>query len=855
MRRFLKYILAIITLIILILLYLRYTESGQKNAYTIVGLYASYNMGVDIKIQDVNLTEYPNVKANIILDTQYRVALDGFMKDKHINFHYHLLSDCFTSNLCTFDDIIDVQGKITGHKNRIHVTGKGKALDGNVSYSLVKEKTQFKDVNVILQEINSNKLFTLLGEKTIFKTKVNAHITFDYIEEDSHVFDISLRSKEIRLHITEGNYQKNKETAQAKYSLHIPDLSLLGKKLLTNYHGTLNISGKLDYKDKSIKVFGTSKDFGGALYFNYEDNETDVLLKNISTRTLMKTFNMHPIVDANISGEGVYNVSTKQMDFQAKLGKVKLLSSPILKTIEETLSLPLENEIFNKSSFDIHFKNNTYHSNFHLANNKMHLILTDTTFSDVFYTVSSNIDFKIPKHAAKGRLTVKTDNSRNTLKKNYALTFNGTLEKHYQIKLDGNYSDTFMNLSYDISAKRLPSHICTIIDDINLSGHIQGTQQRLLISGSGMAMEGKVKYALSKQKDHYEDVSLTFKDIHTLKLFTLLGQPEFPNGKADFNATLSYVSPEKILGEMHYTLKNGVFQTVPLQLHTNVIMKKKKVFFNTQAKLASADINISDGLYDIDTNTSQAFYTLSTQNLAPLEPIIGKYLGTFNARGEIQYKDGLQIRGLTNTFGGMIDFLYKKDMLYVDLEKVSLTRFMYLFPYPHRLKAQINGNINYDYTKKQVLIRTDLNDTVFLKSEIVDTIYQKSGINLLQEIFSHSTLFAIYQNGILAGDLLLKNKQSHFYLKNTQINTNKNNVNAHFDLRMQGQEFSGKVYGSLQDPKVKLNMEKLIRYQMDKQLDSVIGKGNRKLMESMPMGGTAKDMATDVGAGIMEMFF
>jgi len=34
-----------------------------------------------------------------------------------------------------------------------------------------------------------------------------------------------------------------------------------------------------------------------------------------------------------------------------------------------------------------------------------------------------------------------------------------------------------------------------------------------------------------------------------------------------------------------------------------------------------------------------------------------------------------------------------------------------------------------------------------------------------------------------------------------------------------------------------------------------MGKGKRKLMESMPMGDVAKDMATEVGAGFMGMFF
>jgi hypothetical protein len=42
---------------------------------------------------------------------------------------------------------------------------------------------------------------------------------------------------------------------------------------------------------------------------------------------------------------------------------------------------------------------------------------------------------------------------------------------------------------------------------------------------------------------------------------------------------------------------------------------------------------------------------------------------------------------------------------------------------------------------------------------------------------------------------------------------------------------------------------------MDKQLDGIIGKDGRKLMESMPMGGVAKDVATEVGASFMGIFF
>jgi hypothetical protein len=72
---------------------------------------------------------------------------------------------------------------------------------------------------------------------------------------------------------------------------------------------------------------------------------------------------------------------------------------------------------------------------------------------------------------------------------------------------------------------------------------------------------------------------------------------------------------------------------------------------------------------------------------------------------------------------------------------------------------------------------------------------------------------------------------------------------------MQKNVFSGKVYGRLDDPKVNLNMQKLIRYQMDKQVDKMIGKDGREIMEKMPMGDVAKDMATDMGASFMKVFF
>ena len=72
---------------------------------------------------------------------------------------------------------------------------------------------------------------------------------------------------------------------------------------------------------------------------------------------------------------------------------------------------------------------------------------------------------------------------------------------------------------------------------------------------------------------------------------------------------------------------------------------------------------------------------------------------------------------------------------------------------------------------------------------------------------------------------------------------------------MQEQEFSGEVYGSIDNTDVNLNIQKLIKYQMGKQLDSMMGEGATKTMRSMPMEGAAEDMATGAAATFIKAFF
>jgi hypothetical protein len=411
-------------------------------------------------------------------------------------------------------------------------------------------------------------------------------------------------------------------------------------------------------------------------------------------------------------------------------------------------------------------------------------------------------------------------------------------------------------MDYALSASRFPSHIVTIEDEINLTGHLNGPFSRLHISGAGTALDGHVSYNGIKINDRLENFTLTLNGIHSLKLSTLLGQKVFPKGRADLQADFEYLSKESKKGTLIYSLKKSTLDNLPFSLHTQINLDNSNQTFTADITMANAKINITKGSRNTDTNTTSAFYVIDVKDLTPFEKLFGyKYKGPFYAMGEATHNKYFKIQGVSKTFEGILDFVYEKDKLDINLDSVSFKQFMSLFPFQVMIDGDTTGKINYDFIKERMVVNTKLKNAKFLHSDLVSNIYKKADVNMLVEEFDESTLEAIYQNGILQGDLKLANNRGHFYLTNTIMNTDKNTINAYFDFKMQEQEFSGKVYGALDDPEIDLNMQKLIRHKMDEQMDSIVGKGNRKMMEKMPMGEAAKDAASGVAGGFMGIFF
>ncbi|PHS41292.1 MAG: hypothetical protein COB07_02140 [Sulfurovum sp.] len=430
------------------------------------------------------------------------------------------------------------------------------------------------------------------------------------------------------------------------------------------------------------------------------------------------------------------------------------------------------------------------------------------------------------------------------------------VERKAKLIFTGDLTNTWIDMDYTLTSDCIASDVCKIDDNINVKGHVSGPFSHLNITGEGIALDGNVKYNAIKFTDKFEDINLTMHEVNSTKLFTLMGQEAIIKGKADVTMLFDIMDENNKQGSLTYDVKDNNFSGIPLNLHTTVDIDNMKQSFIIDITSPFLKLNISEGTYDQEKKVAKAFYILDIKDLGALETLLGyKYLGSFYAMGEMSYDKYISISGLSKSYGGMIDYIFEKDGLKVELIDVSFKDFMQLFPFPSIIDADTRGHIYYNFRQDTLVVNTTLKNAKFLPSSIVDTIYKRSGVKMMKETFDDSILEATYHNNIIFGDLKLSNQKSYFQLTNVKMDSEKDILNANFDFKMQRQEFSGKIFGSLDDPTVDLDMHKLIMYQMDKQLDSIMGKKSRKLMEKMPMGGVAKGMAVGMGAGFVGMFF
>ena len=199
-----------------------------------------------------------------------------------------------------------------------------------------------------------------------------------------------------------------------------------------------------------------------------------------------------------------------------------------------------------------------------------------------------------------------------------------------------------------------------------------------------------------------------------------------------------------------------------------------------------------------------------------------KYYGTLETTGKMIYENGWMVQGDTENFGGDLGYVYKNARVDLDLKGVSLEQLFAQLSYPALFSATLYGTLNYDTTSDIMVIKMDLKEARFKETGMTEMIYTTSGINIPSEVYDQSFFQGGYQNKMLFALLKIDNGENHFFLSDIKLNTQNNELTSNFEIKMEGQEIFGELYGTVQNPKVSIDMSRLLKYQMSKQLNGLL---------------------------------
>jgi len=433
------------------------------------------------------------------------------------------------------------------------------------------------------------------------------------------------------------------------------------------------------------------------------------------------------------------------------------------------------------------------------------------------------------------------------------LEMNVTVNNGAMVHLKGTATKSRIEMDYHLVGDSFHYNNIILKNKLNIKGHILGILSKALIRGEGEICEGNIVFDFIKTPNAFKDINVHLSSVNSEKVLTFLHYKPLVTGKADIDATFKrfskYQKDGRALILMHNANMPTVSGSVPFDLKTEIEFKDMEYFYKGGIKSKIGSLTIVDGYYHPTKREAKSLYALNLKELAYFKPFLKHtYKGAFESEGSIYYKDGFHVTGKSNKFGGLLEYVYQNKSLELNLKAVSLVKMLTFFSYPALLNAKVYGSIDYDLEDKIVLINTKLKETRFRKTKMTDMIFNSTGINMLQDEYNNSSFVGGYQNNLLKSTLNIDNGAKHVYLTDTTMNSKTNSIKSRFEVKIAGNELYGDIYGTLDNPKISIDMQKLLKYQFNKQIGNFLGIENKNAIKK-----ELKNVTEDVSKTLEEI--
>jgi len=479
----------------------------------------------------------------------------------------------------------------------------------------------------------------------------------------------------------------------------------------------------------------------------------------------------------------------------------------------------------------------------------------------IFFLLSTSLGHKTLGYVATEYLSTKTENHIEVEKLDIRaypkLVVEIRLNHSAMLHLVGTVSSNILAMQYHLVGETFKWNTLSTASPIDVKGQLNGKISSLKVIGEGQMFKGEGNFSFTKISKKYKDVKVKLRAVESHEILQFLKQKPLLSGRADINSSFSLFSTFDKKGTTKLHMPKALMSNSEMALNEKFELDATIGFegflyrLDATLKQKEGEVVVKNVTYDKNKKEGEGTYVVAIKELASFEKILKhQYHGAFQSSGHFLYENNkISLEGESHSFEGILKYAYRDESLDIHLHKVSLVKLLEQYNYPALLSAKVDGLIEYNLKDKILLINSKLRETRFRKTKMTNMIYRTTGFDLLRDRYDNSSFVGGYQNDKLNSVLHIDNGTNHIYLDETVLDRQKNTIDSKFNLRIQNEELYGTIYGTLEHPKVSIDMKKLLKYQMRKGLDSFFGE-NQKI-DSKILKDTLKEKTRSLFNGFL----
>lgn len=622
------------------------------------------------------------------------------------------------------------------------------------------------------------------------KLKINNfRLTFSKLDFNAVINDDSY------MNIT-GDLALFKKSVDLVYDIKINDLSTL--KNLTNqeFKGSFFTNGILkgDSKEAIVHGFSNIASSETKYYINLIDfkaNSIQLDLKNAKIEELLNLLNK-PIYTKGLL---TINANVRNIDVHNLDG---LLTASITKGL-------LDNEVINK---------------------------------EFEQKISSSVNFKADINASL--LGDKVDIKSELVSSLFDLFIEKTSIDLKNKGVDSDYKIDVKNLNRleGIIGKKLNGEFST-------NGRIKFQDSVFFVDGKSNIIDSDTFYKFEINNNTAQNISFKVENTKVEKLLNMLNEPIHATGDLSIRGDIKNSEIAKLDGNIESKINNGkiinevvnaVFNqelkdVITFNLESNSSLVPNQILSQIDFDTNIAKMKIQNAIYSLSDSTFNSDYLIDIASLEKIKDLTKvKLRGEAKILGKIYKSESdLFVDGKSNILGGDFNFNLQNNELKAKLINASIKELSYMLIQPEFFNSKADFTLDYDLLSKKGNLTGSLLNGHFLPNEFSKIINQLAKFDLTKEIYESVQINSNIEDKQLISNLIMKSKNTQIDIKDSFLDFEKNTIDAKLDTQIKSSNFSIKLQGEMNKPKISLDIKDLLKQEIDKKLEKNKDKINDKI--------------------------